>query len=103
MCYLMMKKDKNDLDDSLVYDETQSCNSTDTDKLSVTGRRKYRKRSKPTSNKDVDSMELSFLQSVGEILLDNTSQRNENDEAAIFGELIATQLQQLPFEQRQMA
>jgi len=67
-------------------------------KSQVTGRTKYTKRSR--ANDDVDSAELEFLHTIGDRLKEPTQPQTEE---SIFGDLIASQLRQLPYHKRVMA
>lgn len=69
-------------------------------KSQVTGRTKYTKRTR--AKDDVDSAELEFLQTIGDKLKKKPTQP-QRDEESIFGDLIASQLRQLPYHERVMA
>ena len=93
--------DSTDKDD----DCDRSSNSAEPDnkvmfKSQVTGRTKYSKRNR--AKDDVDSAELEFLQTIGDRLKEKPTQP-QRDEESIFGDLIASQLRQLPYHERVMA
>lgn len=79
--------------------------STDPDSVSVlasktTGRAKHMKKAR-TKSKDVETAELEFLETFGQRL--KRTEVKEKDEESIFGELLASQLRQLPYHQRTLA
>lgn len=66
-------------------------------KSQVTGRTKYTKRNR--AKDDVDSAELELLQTIGERFKEKPKQP-QRDEESISGDLIASQLRQLPYHER---
>ena len=93
--------DSTDKDD----DCDRSSNSAEPDnkvmlKSQVTSRTKYSKRNR--AKDDVDSAELEFLQTIGDRLKEKPTPP-QRDEESIFGDLIASQLRQLPYHERVMA
>ena len=79
----------------------RSSNSAEPDnkvmfKSQVTGRTKYTKRNR------LDNAELEFFQAIGDRLKQKATQP-QKDEESIFGDLIASQLRQLPYHERVMA
>lgn len=105
---LVMVNDDSDLTaDSTDKDDDcdRSSNSAEPDnkvmfKSQVTGCTKYTKRNR--AKDDVDSAELEFLQTIGDRLKEKPTQP-QRDEESIFGDLIASQLRQLPYHERVMA
>lgn len=69
-------------------------------KSQVTDRTKYTKRTR--AKDDIDSAELEFLQTIGNRLKEKPTQP-QRDEERIFGDLTASQLRQLPYQERVMA
>lgn len=69
-------------------------------KSQVTDRTKYTKRTR--AKDDIDSAELEFLQTIGNRPKEKPTQP-QRDEEGIFGDLTASQLRQLPHQERVMA
>ena len=97
-----------DTDQEVADDSDDGSNITDSSTLrsKATGQVKHIKKAK-TSQKDIEKAEIEFLQSFGETLKAQSvtlkEREKEKDEETIFGDLIVSQLRQLPYNLRTVA